>query len=181
MQSHGIPADKISEIVKAPIPGNLYYEIAIRQERVAKAAEVILYNTSHLPETDNIYYKDQTVMNFDAKICAIFQNVLQKNIPNIVILDKSAIYPTSGGQQHDTGILKIEGIDKEYKIIDAVKVGKCVLHTIDTPLEGDLDSFKGKSVTVKIDPERRRQLMAHHTGTHIVFAACRKILGPHVW
>ena len=30
MQSHGIPADKISEIVKAPIPGNLYYEISVR-------------------------------------------------------------------------------------------------------------------------------------------------------
>jgi len=98
MQSHGIPADKISEIVKTPIPGNLYYEIAIRQERVAKAAEVVLYNTGHLPETDNIYYKDQTIMNFDAKICEVFQNVLQKNIPNIVILDRSAVYPTSGGQ-----------------------------------------------------------------------------------
>jgi len=30
MQSHGIPADKISEVVQAPIPQNLYYEIALR-------------------------------------------------------------------------------------------------------------------------------------------------------
>jgi len=30
MQSHGIPADKISEIVGSPIPSNLYYEIAMR-------------------------------------------------------------------------------------------------------------------------------------------------------
>jgi alanyl-tRNA synthetase len=28
---------------------------------------------------------------------------------------------------------------------------------------------------------RRSQLRAHHTGTHIVFASCRKVLGPHVW
>jgi len=43
MQSHGIPADKISEVVKAPIPQNLYYEIAMRQERTAKKQEQILY------------------------------------------------------------------------------------------------------------------------------------------
>jgi hypothetical protein len=36
MQSHGIPADKISEVVKTPIPQNLYYEIAMKQERTAK-------------------------------------------------------------------------------------------------------------------------------------------------
>jgi len=33
----------------------------------------------------------------------------------------------------------------------------------------------------KVDRERRIQLRNHHTATHIVFASCRKILGPHVW
>jgi Ser-tRNA(Ala) deacylase AlaX len=37
-------------------------------------------------------------MEFDAKIIDVFNNILQKNIPNIVIFDKSAVYPTSGGQ-----------------------------------------------------------------------------------
>ena len=37
MQSWGIPVDKISEVSKMPVPGNLYYEIATRQEKVAKA------------------------------------------------------------------------------------------------------------------------------------------------
>lgn len=32
-----------------------------------------------------------------------------------------------------------------------------------------------------INPLRRRQLAAHHTGTHIIFAACRNVLGPHIW
>jgi len=48
MQGLGIPADKISEVVKQPIPGSLYYEIALRQEKTAKKDEVILYNTYHL-------------------------------------------------------------------------------------------------------------------------------------
>ena len=96
-----------------------------------------------------------------------------------MILDQSAIYPTSGGQQHDTGVLTLDGAD--YNIVDAVKVGKCVLHTLDKPLEGDIDAYKGKSVHVVIDENRRRQLMANHTGTHIIFASCRKVLGPHIW
>lgn len=37
-------------------------------------------------------------MEFDATILDVFKNVKMDKIPNIVILDKSAIYPTSGGQ-----------------------------------------------------------------------------------
>lgn len=58
MQSYGIAADKVSEVVGAPIPQNLYYEIALRQEKTAKKAETILYNTLHIAETDNLYYHD---------------------------------------------------------------------------------------------------------------------------
>jgi alanyl-tRNA synthetase len=145
----------ISEIVKAPVPQNLYYEIAMRQERTAKATEVILYDTTHLPETENLFYADQHLMDFDASILDVYQNVLQKNIPNLLILDQSAVYPTSGGQQHDNAVVQIEGIEGDFNIIDAVKVGKVVLHTLDKPLEGD---FKGKKVSVKIDAARRKQL-----------------------
>lgn len=56
-----------------------------------------------------------------------------------------------------------------------------MLHTLDRPLEGDIETYKGKDVHVEIDAVRRKQLQAHHTGTHIVFAACRNVLGPHIW
>lgn len=120
-------------------------------------------------------------MEFDATIVDVFNNVMMKNLPNILILDRSAVYPTSGGQQHDNAFVKISGIDEQYTIVDAVKVGKVVLHILDKPLEGGADAFKGKKVHVIIDKERRKQLQAHHTGTHIVFAACRNVLGPHIW
>jgi len=50
-------------------------------------------------------------------------------------MDRSAIYPTSGGQLHDTGVVKIEGVDTEFEIVDAVKVGKVVLHVLDKEIE----------------------------------------------
>jgi alanyl-tRNA synthetase len=46
MQSWGIPADRISEISGIPVPGDLYNEIALRQEKQAKAPENILYQTT---------------------------------------------------------------------------------------------------------------------------------------
>jgi len=38
------------------------------------------------------------MVDFDAKILDVFKNVTNNQIPNIIILDRSAVYPTSGGQ-----------------------------------------------------------------------------------
>lgn len=158
MQSYGIPADKIGEIAKIEVPKNLYYEISQRQERTAKKVADVLYNTTHLPETNMIFYDNHNMFEFNATVLDVFKNVLDGNKPNIVILDQSAIYPTSGGQQHDTGVIKFKGCAGSYKIINAEKVGKAVLHYLDKPLEGYIEMFKGKKVDVTVDADRRRQL-----------------------
>lgn len=179
MQSWGVPADKISQISGLPIPGNLYYEIAKRIEQQIPPSELHIYDTNHLQATELLYYDDQKQEVFEGKIIDVFINLGKEfyNKKNIVILDKSAFYPTSGGQLHDTGLLEIKG--EVYKVVNCEKVGNCTLHILDKEVpEGDL---KGELVKGTIDMERRKQLMAHHTGTHIVFAAARKILGPHVW
>ena len=54
-----------------------------------------------------MYYADSHVLDFDAKCLTVFNNVLQKNKRNLVILDKSLFYPTSGGQMNDIGVLTI--------------------------------------------------------------------------
>jgi len=153
MQSWGISADKISEVCKSPIPGNLYYEIATRQERIGKAAETVLYNTVHLPETVNLYYADSHRMDFDGQVIAVFNNVLKQNKRNLIILNQSCFYPTSGGQQHDTGKLTIEGLG-EFEVLDVTKVGKSVLHLIDKEIPDDLD-LVGRKVTGKVNLDRR--------------------------
>ena len=183
IQSYGIPADRISEFTGKPVPGNLYYEIAQREERIFKGAEEILYDTTSIPETVAIFDQDNYQDSSKGKIIEIFTN-LDANSPlngknNLVILDQSVFYPTQGGQECDHGILTIEG--KEYKVIDCIKVGKCAVHVLDQELPGDKKDYIGKEVSCKIDMERRRQLMTHHTATHIVCAACKRVLGPHVW
>ena len=75
--------------------------------------------------------------------------------------------------------MTIEGLG-DVEIVDVIKVGKCVLHQMSVDVPDDVD-LVGKSVKGEVDLERRTQLQAHHTGTHIVFASCRRILGPHIW
>jgi alanyl-tRNA synthetase len=181
--SWGLPADTVAAITKTDIPGNLWYEIADRQERTVKAVAPVLYSTAHLPATNSLYYgheheDPQEVLSFSAKILEVMPDVLKGNAPRVVVLDRSSFYPTSGGQEHDTGSLVIDGTT--YQVVDAQKVGPCVLHFI-TPALAGLEGHAGKAVTGEVDRTRREQLRNHHTATHIVFASCRAVLGPHVW
>jgi alanyl-tRNA synthetase len=116
-----------------------------------------LYNTIHLPETVNLYYADGHKFDFDAKVISVFQNVLQQQKRNLIILDQSSFYPTSGGQQHDTGVIRIEGFDEPFNVTDVIKVGKVVLHQVDREIPSEVD-ITGKSVSGVIDKHRRAQL-----------------------
>jgi alanyl-tRNA synthetase len=178
----GIPADTVATESKTEIPLNFWYTVAERQEQQMKALPAVLYNTSLLAETDNLYYKDHHLYEFKANVIKVFGNVQKNGEPSIVVLDQSAFYPTSGGQEHDTGKMTINGT--EHDVVDVVKVGPCVLHILDPPLAidtDDLDSLIGTSVSASIDQVRRDQLRNNHTATHIVYSSCRNVLGPHVW
>lgn len=72
--------------------------------------------------------------------------------------------------------MTIEG--ESYQVVDCQKIGKCVLHFLDRPVVAEV---VGKVAKGKVDAERRHTLRTFHTGTHVVFAACRRVLGPHIW
>ena len=93
-----------------------------------------------------------------------------KIIGNKVILEETYFYPTSGGQLHDLGKIN------DNELVDVFKQGKIVIHVLK-----ESPNFKeGDSVEGQIDLKRRMQLAKHHTATHIVNAAARKILGSHI-
>lgn len=181
IQSYGIPADRISEVTKKPVPGNLYYEISIREERIVKVPEQILYDTSKLQETNLLFYKNHLQKEFEGKIIEVFTNLEKgsEGLNNIVILDQSLFYPQSGGQANDQGFLTIDNV--KYEVVNVDKVGKCAMHRLSVPLPNDKYSYIGKTVHGEINMDRRLQLISHHTATHIVFASTRRVLGAHVW
>ena len=92
-----------------------------------------MYDTFSFPETENLYYIDHKLYEFEGKVVGVLDNVQDKSKgSNIVLLNRSAFYPTSGGQVHDTGNMIIGKTN--YKVLSVEKVGKCFLHYLDAPL-----------------------------------------------
>jgi len=92
-----------------------------------------------------------------------------------VILDKTPFYGESGGQIGDWG--SIETPSGAMEVEDAKRIGQTIVH-IGKILRGRI--VNGESAKVFIDEARRSKIMANHTATHLLQAALRKVLGPHV-
>ncbi|MCA0143460.1 alanine--tRNA ligase [Blastococcus sp. LR1] len=91
-----------------------------------------------------------------------------------VVLDRTPFYAESGGQVADAGILTWDGGRAE--VIDVQRPVKgLVAHQIRV-LEGELRS--GAELTAEVDHEWRLSACQAHSGTHVVHAALREVLGP---
>ncbi len=93
-----------------------------------------------------------------------------------IILDQTPGYAESGGQIGDTGLLV--GREGKGEILDTYYRGpKVIVHRVRVT-EGALR--EDDEVVVSVDSRRRQGLRLHHTGTHLLHAALRKVLGRHV-
>jgi len=95
-----------------------------------------------------------------------------------VVLDRTVIYAESGGQMADTGAFyDPSGAQVVAEVTGAYyPVARLVAHRVTA--KGTLRV--GDRVSVEADAERRARIMRNHSGTHLVHAALRNILGTHV-
>ena len=105
--------------------------------------------------THRIYYTDPYCRTFDAVVTRAFAH---EGRP-AVTLDRTAFYPTSGGQPFDVGRLG------DVAVTEAVDVGGEPIHVVSVPLAEQL------VVTGIIDWPRRFDHMQQHTGQHLLSAA----------
>ena len=177
--SHGLVPEIVKELaeqlnLEVNQPQNFYSAVAQRHlasKKIIKEEEIsapkLKDQVENLPETEPLYYKDPFQKEFNARVVAIVDG-------QYVVLDKTCFYPEGGGQPGDIGVLEINS--SPIKVIGAQKVGRAILHHIDgkppTP---------GSSVHGIIDWNKRVSLMRHHTGTHIILGAARRVLGQHAW
>src|SRR6266567_25267 len=112
--------------------------------------------------TARLYYHDSFLYDFDAEV----REVLDSPRPAL-ILDRTAFYPTSGGQVFDTGWITSDANTKlrVTEVFDA-EDGK-VVHYLEKL--GDLKP--GSRVRGQIDAARRRDHMQQHSGQHVLSAA----------
>lgn len=93
----------------------------------------------------------------------------------VVVLDKTPFYAEGGGQVGDWGYLKKEGF--QFQVQDTQKENETFLH-LGILLKGKISV--GETIEAEIDTERRQNLANHHSGTHLLNGALRRILGNHV-
>jgi len=101
---------------------------------------------------------------------------LQKNDEGIIITNQTPFYGESGGQVADTGTISHENF--EFEVFDVQKK------------LGDLFAHYGKvkkgliklndNVELKIDTQRRNNIRAYHSATHLLHESLRRVLGKHV-
>lgn len=104
--------------------------------------------------------------------------LLEKVIDNKYIsFNETPFYIESGGQVDDTGIVAGEGF--QARILKSIKQDKKLIHEIEI-LAGNIADNIGKTVHVKVDYNRRLNIMRNHTATHLLHEALRLVLGDHV-
>jgi len=114
--------------------------------------------------TDRLYYQDSFLYNFDA----VVHSVVDTPRPAI-ILDRTAFYPTSGGQIHDTGWIAAENSEAKFRVTEAAdSEDGHVIHYLDAPIK---DVQPGTRVHGQIDAARRRDHMQQHSAQHVLSAA----------
>ncbi|MBI5883313.1 MAG: hypothetical protein HZB91_09445, partial [Elusimicrobia bacterium] len=97
----------------------------------------------------------------------------------LVALDQTPFYAESGGQVGDQGlILSSDGKTILAKVLDTQKHDAVVLHV--SELQGSQRLQPGDKVLARVDELRRSYIRPHHTATHLLNAALRRILGSHV-
>ncbi len=179
--SHGMVPDIVREIteplgVAVDPPGNFYGMVAQKhlsgkrsseEEEVPDVAESLKEKVGQLPETVTLYYKDPFQREFQGKVIAVFDN-------KFVVLDQTCFYPEGGGQPGDIGVLQVSS--GPVKVVDTQKIGRVIVHVVDGK-----PPRVGESVRGSIEWNRRICLMRHHTGTHLILGAARRVLGQHAW
>ena len=92
-----------------------------------------------------------------------------------LITNLTPFYPEGGGQVYDIGI--VIGSKGKAKILETHKVGELIYHKVKL-LEGTIE--KDEEVLMQVDKDRRFHIERHHTATHLLHSALRKLLGSHV-
>ena len=118
-------------------------------------------------------------LDTSAKVLAILQDltavsVLAEGQVGTVLLDRTTFYAESGGQHADAGVLVGDGFQVE--VLDVQRPVKgLVAHQVRVT-RGEL--VTGAELESRVDPLWRLQARQAHSGTHVVHAALREVLGP---
>lgn len=175
--SQGLVPDVVSEVATAEgiaveVPPDFYSLVAQRMTERPAQQETdlemkIKERTASLPATRLLYYEDAYMRKFEANVVATFED-------QYFVLNQTCFYAEGGGQPSDQGRIQLNG--RDWKIVDAQRIGNVTIHTTDHGVPP-----VGETVEGEIEWDRRIALMRHHSAAHILMGAARRVLGAHAW
>jgi alanyl-tRNA synthetase len=109
--------------------------------------------------TERLYYTDARLTEFTARVVEV--------AGDRVYLDRTAFYPTSGGQLFDVGSLG------DARVVDVVDEKERIAHVLDKPARFSLND----ELQARVDWTRRFDHMQQHTGQHLLSAVFDELFG----
>jgi len=189
--TYGLPADFTEELAKERgllvDAAGFERELLAQQERARQASKMGAVKGDPVYQkladegarTDFLGYSGLVVE--DARVLAVLRDGqlaarLDAGQEGLIVLDRTPFYAMAGGQVGDHGVIASEGSAAQVSDTTSPLPGLFVHHVKVT--HGGFE--RGMLVRAEVDAERRSGAMRHHTGTHLLHAALRELLGPHV-
>jgi len=189
--TYGLPADFTEELAKdrglRVDTAGFERELALQQERARQSSKlgavkgdpVYVKLAEEGARSEFLGYQNLAVE--DARVLAVLHegklaSRLDAGQEGLIVLDRTPFYAMAGGQVGDHGVIASDGSAAEVTDTTSPLPGLHVHHV--RVSHGGFE--RGMVVRAEVDAERRAGAMRHHTGTHLLHAALREMLGPHV-
>jgi len=189
--TYGFPLDLTQDVLRnksIKVDTKAFDQLMVKRREDAKknwkgsgdsAVEHIWFNIREkLEPTDFLGYETD---NSQGVVLSIIHDgkeidILNEGKEGIIITNQTPFYGESGGQIGDTGFLF--GSKTRFEVTDTQKkLGNLHIH-IGKLIKGSI--LKGDTLDLKIDSERRSNIRAYHSATHLLNEALRRVLGKHV-
>ncbi|MFQ6033676.1 MAG: alanine--tRNA ligase, partial [Candidatus Bipolaricaulia bacterium] len=122
---------------------------------------------------DSVEELFELVILQDSKLTEV--EALREGAEGYFLFKESPFYAEGGGQVGDRGLITDLSRRGEAEVLDVERHGVGVaLHKVEV-LEGEF--VRGDRCQLQVDVERRKKIMRHHTATHLLHTALRKVLG----
>ncbi len=183
--TYGFPVDLTADIarergLRVDLDG-FEQSMAAQRERARAAGQFgVDYGAGLEPAGESAFTGYERLAD-EARVTALFRDgqsveALEPGAEGVVVLERTPFYAESGGQVGDTGRLSADGV--EFRVHDCRKQASGgILHI------GRLERGRiavGDRLAAHVDEARRQAIAVHHSATHLLHAALRRVLGEHV-
>ena len=184
--TYGFPWELTDEIAKEQgltIDEKGFEAAMAEQKERARAARAKVSAKVATPDTTKLDAKELTTEDKDGETKLLLLGQDGKEIVSAadgtevtVVLKNNPFHAEGGGQIGDSGT--IVGEEGTIQVEDTKKLPDGIVYVIGTVSEGIIR--EGETVTVTVDRVRREDIARNHTGTHMLQAALRRVLGDQV-